>query len=260
MSLLAAVLAALGAWLLVPPVRQLDVTARSALRLPRRPAWGMAMVAVVVVATTAAGSSAGLWSAMTAVLVSTAAHLVGSSLAERRRVRAADEIAHAMQVVAGLLRVGSVPSAALATAARDCACLERVAATQAIGGDVPRALQEAGALPGHEGLQSMGRAWELAERTGAPMASLTAQVSEQVRRDHDTHRVVQAELAGARASARLLAGLPLVGLLMGRIAGGDPVGFLVGSLPGQGCLLAGTTLACVGLVWTEHTARQVQEG
>ena len=33
---------------------------------------------------------------------------------------------------------------------------------------------------------------------------IIAQVSEQVRRDHDTHRVVQAELAGARASALLM--------------------------------------------------------
>lgn len=261
MTTLAAVLLAAGAaWLLLPSRAVLPGATRARRSLPPAVTWGVgAVVSVVVVAVVAAGLGGALWVLAAAVLLGTGSHLVAGALAERRRTAAAVETAQAMQVVAGQLRIGSVPGVALASAARDCRCLERPAATLAIGGDVPRALAEAGSTPGREGLQSLGRAWELGEVTGAPMAGLAVRVADQVRADQETRRVVQAELSGPRATARLLAGLPLVGLLMGRMAGGDPVGFLFGTLAGQACLLAGTCLACAGLAWTERMARRAQE-
>lgn len=258
-TLATALLAACAAWLLLPPRAVLPGATRPRRSLPPAVAWGAVAVLAAVVAVVAAGPGGVLWVLLAAVLLGTGSHLVAGAVAERRRSAAAVETAQAMQVVAGQLRIGSVPGVALASAARDCSCLERPAATLAIGGDVPRALAEAGSAPGREGLQSLGRAWELGEVTGAPMAGLAVRVADQVRADQETRRVVQAELSGPRATARLLAGLPLVGLLMGRMAGGDPVGFLFRTLPGQACLLAGTCLACAGLAWTERMARRAQE-
>ena len=61
--------------------------------------------------------------------------------------------------------------------------------------------------------------------------------------------MVAAELAAAYATARMLAVLPLGVLLLGSGIGGDPVGFLTGSIPGLVCLALGLALSFAGLQW-----------
>lgn len=167
-------------------------------------------------------------------------------------------VSRAARVLAGQLRLGQVPTVALSSAASDCPPLERAAATLAIGGDVSAALREVGREPGHEGLVTLAMAWELSERSGAPIAALSRQVSDGLRVQDESRAQVAAELAGPRASGRLLATLPLIGLAMGRFAGGDPFHFLTGSLAGHLCILAAVVLAGVGVLWTERLADVAQ--
>jgi tight adherence protein B len=61
-------------------------------------------------------------------------------------------------------------------------------------------------------------------------------------------------LSAPRATSRLLAVLPLAGLALGYGFGGDPVGFLAGSAPGQLSLVVGVALGCAGVLWTERIA------
>lgn len=257
---LVAVLCAAGAvWLLVPPGPSLVGARRRRRRMPARALLLLSGAAVLAGCGWLGGASGVLWAVIGLALVLTAGLLGWRARAERRRRGAATDVAHAMQTVAGQLRIGAVPGVALASAATDSPCMERAAATLAIGGDVGEALRTAGEDPGREGLVSLARAWELGERTGAPIAQLALQVSDQVRRESAARRLVDAELAGPRATARLLACLPLVGILMGRVSGGDPVGFLTGTLLGQACLAGGVLLACAGVLWTEHMAHRVGE-
>ena len=68
---------------------------------------------------------------------------------------------------------------------------------------------------------------------------------------------IAAQLAGPRATARLLAVLPLLGILMGAGLGMHPLSFLLGGPPGLACLTAGVALDGLGLWWTRRMAARV---
>lgn len=175
----------------------------------------------------------------------------------RRRTEAAAaarEVTVACQQLAGLVRVGHVPSAAVHLAARDAPVLANAAAIQAIGGEVGVALRQQSAGPGLAGLAQLGVAWEVAERTGASLTATLDALAERLAADRVVHNVVAAELAAPRATGRLLAVLPMAGLALGYGFGGDPIEFFTASLPGQLCLAGGALLGCAGVLWTEHIA------
>ena len=68
--------------------------------------------------------------------------------------------------------------------------------------------------------------------------------------DAAAERLVAGELAAPRATGKLLAGLPLLGIAMGYLTGGDPVDFLINQPLGRIALAAAICLVCAGLVWT----------
>jgi tight adherence protein B len=59
-------------------------------------------------------------------------------------------------------------------------------------------------------------------------------------------------LAGARATATLLAGLPLVGAGLGFLMGANVVAVLLGTPIGRACLVVGVAAWVVGRRWTRH--------
>jgi tight adherence protein B len=64
-------------------------------------------------------------------------------------------------------------------------------------------------------------------------------------------------MAGARATAAILAGLPVLGLLLGQLIGARPLGFLLGGHAGGWLLVVGLTLACGGLMWSDRITDRV---
>ena len=69
--------------------------------------------------------------------------------------------------------------------------------------------------------------------------------------------LVRSELSSARATARLVALLPLGTLVMSAGIGGSPWSFLTGHPVGLGCLAAGTALVFAGLAWIDRIAASV---
>lgn len=181
--------------------------------------------------------------------------LIGQSRAERARRDGAEEVVQACQAIAAQLRVGDIPARALATVAVESPLLRPVAATQAIGGDVPAALRAVAARPGCGGFFALARSWQLCQWTGAPIADAAVSVAEALRAEASAERLVGAELAAAKASGRMMAALPGLGVGMGFVGGGDPLEFLTGTLPGQICLAAAICLVSAGLVWTNLLGR-----
>lgn len=64
-------------------------------------------------------------------------------------------------------------------------------------------------------------------------------------------------MAPARATARIMALLPLAGLALGSGAGGDPIGVVTQTWLGGACVAVGVGLAVTGLLWIERVAATV---
>jgi tight adherence protein B len=171
-------------------------------------------------------------------------------LAARRR-RA---VAHACGVLAGQVRIGQVPLVAVRSAAEDCPVLAGAVATAELGGDVIGHWQRQATEPGQQGLADLARAWQLADATGAGMAEVLDQVTEALHEDEALALMIASEVAGPRSSGKIMALLPVVGIGLGYLIGGDPITFLFDSPAGWGCLVGGAASACSGVLWMEWVA------
>jgi tight adherence protein B len=255
---------ALSAAVLCWPYR--PARARVAVFDPSRPARGrlrnaMRRPSVAIAATV--GCGIGLVTAGPAGAIATAlaaATVVSRWRARRREARSLAVVAD-LAAVLGLLtaelRAGAHPATAAERAASDAgpvtaAALTSVATTARLCGDVPQALRrEAQAVAAlQQPLDQLAAAWTLAERHGIPLAD----VLDTVRGDLD-HRVrarrrLHASLAGPRATAAVLACLPVLGLLLGQAVGGQPWRVLTESAAGQALLVLGVLLICAGLSWS----------
>ncbi|SCL16919.1 tight adherence protein B [Micromonospora inyonensis] len=92
----------------------------------------------------------------------------------------------------------------------------------------------------------------LADRTGAPLAELVERIEADMRAMDRGLAAAAAQAAGARATAWLLAALPLGGIALGYGIGVDPVRVLLHTPVGAGCAVVATLLQVVGLLWAER--------
>ncbi len=152
------------------------------------------------------------------------------------------------------LHAGLPPLTALTSAGREWPEFRGVADAARLGADVPGAMRSLAQRPGAGELGLVAAAWIVAHRSGAGLASAVDLAARTIREDRAAARVVETELASANATAKLLAVLPVGVLLIGRGAGGDPLGFLIGTAPGLICLVAGLGLAWAGLFWMQRIA------
>jgi tight adherence protein B len=240
------------------PSRHRVVGVRATLRrLPATtvavvPAAAMAMVLPVAV-TLAAG-----------ILVGTMMLRRRRSIARRAHAIEAAALQSALDVLIGELRVGVHPVAAFDVAAREvdgpvAESLRGVAARARLGADVAAGLRSFAAssrVSGH--WERLALFWGLAQTHGLAIATLMrAAHRDVVERERFSARV-DAGMAGARTTAAVLSGLPVLGIGLGQLIGADPLGFLLSGGVGGWLLVTGVTLACCGLVWSDRiTGRAV---
>ena len=240
-SVLAVGLAGAAGWLAVrPPVRVRGGRVHAG--------WLVLAPATAVLALPAAPL------ALSLIVAGAGAGVLALWRGQRRRARIAatrDQVAEACAALAGELASGAAPAAALARATEIAPVLAVSAEAFALGADVARTLRRGAATPGAESLTLLAAGWTVAHRTGAGLADAVGSVADLLRAERDTGRIVEGELASARATARLVALLPVAALAMGSGAGGDPVGFLLGTPLGLACLAGGLALALLGLWWIE---------
>jgi tight adherence protein B len=92
----------------------------------------------------------------------------------------------------------------------------------------------------------------LAERTGAPLADLVERIEADARAMDRAVASATSQAAGVRATAWLLAGLPLGGIALGYGIGVDPLNVLLHTPAGAACAVAAIVLQLAGLAWAER--------
>lgn len=182
--------------------------------------------------------------------------------ARRERERRADAVIVLCSALAGEVRAGRQPGEALLYAARESGGLGEaqaaVLAAARYGGDVPGALATAARQAGAEGLRGLAACWLVAVDQGAGLAAGLDRLETALRAERDQRADLRAQLAGSRATAVMLAGLPALGLLLGTAMGADPLHVLLHTGAGLGCLLVGGVLEAAGLWWALGVVRRAE--
>jgi tight adherence protein B len=97
----------------------------------------------------------------------------------------------------------------------------------------------------------------LAQTQGLAIVALVRAAQRDIVERERFASTVAAGMAGARATAAILAGLPVLGVALGQLIGAEPVRFLLSDGAGGWLLMIGVTLACAGLWWSDRITSQV---
>ncbi|MFC7612518.1 type II secretion system F family protein [Actinokineospora soli] len=240
---------ALGVWPANPARRRLRAL-RPSTRRPLRPPPLQPLIppAAALLAWPLLGPAGALATLLLAILTRAA---IRKRRKARDEVEALDALAECLRSLVAELRAGTNPVVAVESAAEDAPpgaaeVLRSAAAAARLGGtpDIDDG-------PGGQIVQ----AWHLAHHHGLPLAGVLDSVRLDLEQRARFARQVDARMAGPRASAAVLACLPVVAVLLGQVSGADPVAVLADTSLGQVLLLVGAALAGAGLRWTEHLTR-----
>ncbi|MFD7843240.1 type II secretion system F family protein [Nocardia sp. NPDC059764] len=180
---------------------------------------------------------------------------------ERSRIAATAQLLEGLEAVIGELRIGAHPSAAAAVAAVEtegevARAFAVSSARSRLGGSGAEGLRRPDSVVARE-LSRVAGAWRVAERYGLALAELlTAARLDLLGRKRFRDRTAAA-LAGARATAVVLALLPVLGIGLGQLMGAAPLRVLFLSPAGTALLPLGSALTCAGLLWSDAIAGKV---
>ena len=197
---------------------------------------------------------------LVAILAGAAAFLGARAWLSGRAGRESDArllaLADGLGALAAELRSGRSLEAATRTAASACHD-DECGPVLAAAIRAPAASRESRDPVVFDALVRIAAAVRLSGRTGCSLAAVAGAVEDDLRARHRLRLELRTATAAPRASAGLLAGLPVLGLAMGHGIGADPWAVLTGTGTGQLLLVAGVALEGIGLAWSRRLVARV---
>ncbi len=170
----------------------------------------------------------------------------------------ADAVA-AMSAFGAELRAGTPPRRALELAIDpfDALCPR---ARLALGrhDDLPAALRADARESGTAAWASLAAVWELADVRGVSLAVVADHIVEAGQQAAAAQRLLDAELAESRATVRVLAMLPVIGMALGILLGANPLAWLLFTGPGRVVLVVAAVLEALGWFWVRALVNSVK--
>ena len=176
--------------------------------------------------------------------------------ADRVRERERASAAEALVVLGAELRAGRSAADALQAAGSVAVgplavALSAASTGQRFGADAAGALaRSADGTATPETVRGLAACWQVCSATGSSLAAAVERLADALRAEREQRLAVEAELAGPRATAGLLAVLPLLGIALAAGLGARPLHVLLHTSIGLGCLVGGIGLDLLGLWWT----------
>ncbi|MET9627966.1 type II secretion system F family protein [Lentzea sp. NPDC006480] len=242
--------AALLVWPQLKPIRRLRPKGKREIVVPQW-LWPAAAAAITYLVAGVGGLVAG------AVLAAVIYRIIKQGRRSQALRAATEALSNGLGGVVDELRAGAHPASAAEGAAQDTPApadevLRAAAATARLGGDVERTLRDLRQPLLTTATDQLAKAWHVSAKHGVALAD----VLDATRRDLDQRaafaRQVHARMAGPRASAAVLAALPVFGVLLGELSGARPLHTLIETTAGQLLLVLGALFLAAGLWWTRR--------
>ncbi len=164
-------------------------------------------------------------------------------------------MADTVRQLSALLQAGAGPASAWRHLAASGLAPAAVPISAAVdgGATIAQALHAQGAA-----WSGLAAAWDLADTVGAPLAVALRGYAAAARDAAQAADDVRVALSEPAATARLMAWLPPLGLVLGMALGFDPLGALLAGPVGWGCLVAGIALIAASRRWSATLVRRAQ--
>ncbi|MFA5786626.1 MAG: type II secretion system F family protein [Actinomycetota bacterium] len=184
-------------------------------------------------------------------------------LSERRHRRAETQVPDALALLVGSLRAGASVVQALSAAALETPgplgeVLSRASAEVSLGRPVEEALETAGVAAGLNDLRAAAAVLGVARRSGAPAARVLSALAEGASDRLRLRAEIAAETAQARASALVVAVLPVGLFAVEALIAPRQAALLVTTPLGWAALLVGMSLEAVGVLWVRRVLRRAE--
>lgn len=190
--------------------------------------------------------------------------LLATAWSRRRRTGPSrtEKLGAALRTLSSELRAGATPGEALARAAGEPPLWPNALAASRFGEPV-----DAGFMADAEqdrelatSLRQLAACWHVGVTRGSGLAVSVERLALSLRAQHELQSTLRNELAAPRATGRMLAFLPVVGVAMGYLLGADPIMWFLGSSVGAMIFAVALALTIAGTVWTRRIVQRVERG
>lgn len=173
-----------------------------------------------------------------------------------------EQLADALRTLAAELRAGSTPSEALIRSTGSPPLWPGAITAARFGEPIDAGFRaDAERDPElSEALRQLAACWHVGINRGSGLVVSLDRLVLSLRAQQEVRATVRNELAAPRATGRMLAFLPVVGVAMGYLLGADPIAWFLGTSAGGLVLALAIALTVLGAIWTHRIVQRVERG